>query len=319
MEMRSTSARARAPSRDGIRWVRAALVAGVTLACGGCSIQRLAVNSVGDVLSSGASVYETDDDPEFVGAALPFGLKVIESVLAEQPEHRGLLLAAARGYLLYSYAYLSVPAQRLELTDFAAAQQLRRRSRNLALRAHGYASRALVLDYPQIDAALRASPEEAVRRIEVPERDVGTLYWTAAALGLAISSARNEPALLARLPEVEALLQRALSLDEDWNAGALHELALTLEGAGTVSADAARLDTHYRRALELSAGGNASVHVTYAEAAAVPRQDRDLFRQLIERALAVDVDHNPEQRLLNVLAQQRARWLLDNLDQWFLE
>jgi predicted anti-sigma-YlaC factor YlaD len=317
--MRGTSARVGFLSRAGSRCRRAALVAGAAAACCGCSIQRLAVNSVGDVLSSGTSVYETDDDPEFVGAALPFGLKVIESVLAEQPEHRGLLLAAARGYLLYGYAYLSLPAQRLELTDFAAAQQLRRRSRNFALRSYGYASRALALDYPQIEAALRASPDEAVQRISVTERDVDTLYWSAAALALAISSSRNEPALLARLPEVEALLERALALDESWNAGALHELALTLEGAGATAADAATLDAHYQRALELSAGGTASVHVTYGEVVAVPRQDRELFRQSIDRALAVDVDRNPEQRLLNVLAQQRARWLLANLDQWFLE
>ena len=317
--MRTTSARVQFLSRAALRCWRAAFVAGVAVTCCGCSIQRLAVNSVGDVLSSGTSVYETDDDPEFVGAALPFGLKVIESLLAEQPEHRGLLLSAARGYLLYSYAYLSLPAQRLELTDFAAAQQLRRRARNLALRAHGYASRALALDYSEIDAALRAAPEEAAQRITVPERDVETMYWTAAALALAISSSRNEPALLARLPEVEALLARALALDEDWNGGALHELALTLEGAGTTAGDAATLDAHYGRALELSAGGSASVHVTYAEVVAVPRQDRELFRQSIDRALAVDIDVNPGQRLLNVLAQQHARWLLDNLDQWFLE
>lgn len=297
------------------RWL--GLVVAMALGGAGCSIQRVALKSVGDVLSSGSSVYETDDDPELVAAALPFGLKVIESVLAEQPEHRGLLLSAARGYLLYSYAYLSLPAQRLELTDLAAAQALRRRSRNLALRAHGYALRALALDYPQIDTVLRAAPEEAVQRIATPERDVEALYWTAAALALAISSSRNEPALLARLPEVEAMVQRALQLDETWNEGALHELAMNLAGSGTRPADAATLEAHYTRALELSAG--AGVHVTYAEAAALPRQDRALFTQLLERALAVDIERQPEQRLLNVLAQQRARWLLDNLDQWFLE
>jgi predicted anti-sigma-YlaC factor YlaD len=291
----------------------------MTLSCCGCSIQRLAVSSVGDVLSSGTSVYETDDDPEFVAAALPFGLKVIESLLAEQPEHRGLLLSAARGYLLYSYAYLSLPAERLELTDFAAAEDLRRRTRNLALRAHDYASRALALDYPNIGAALRTAPGDAARRIDVAERDVAAMYWTAASLALAISSSRNEPALLARLPEVEALLDRAMELDEGWSSGALHELALTLAGAATRAPDTATLEAHYERALELSGGTSAGVHVTYAEAVAVPRQDRGLFNDLLKRALAVDIEQKPERRLLNVLAQQRARWLLANFDQWFLE
>jgi predicted anti-sigma-YlaC factor YlaD len=221
--------------------------------------------------------------------------------------------------LLYSYAFLNMPARTLELADFAAAQVLRQRARNLALRSHEYARRALQLDYPAIDAALRAAPADSLLEVAVPERDVETLYWTAAALGLAISSSRNEPALLARLPEVEALLQRALVLEESWNAGALHEFAMTLAGAGSRTFADAALDDHYARALELSGGGNAGLHVTYAEAVAVPRQDRALFTALLDRALAVDIDAYPERRLLNVLAQQHARWLLDNLDQWFLE
>lgn len=306
-------------SRPGLGCAGRASAVLLAIVSSACSIQRLAVNSVGDVLASGASVYETDDDPALVGEALPFGLKVIESVLAEQPEHRDLLLAAARGYLLYSYAYLSVPAERLERTDFRAAQELRGRARNLALRSHGYATRALSLDYPLIDAALHAAPAAAVLRVDEPARDVATLYSAAAALALAISSARNEPALLARLPEVEALLDRALTLDEDWNGGALHELAMTLGGARPTGVDRAALDAHYARALELSAGHNASVHVTYAEAAAIPRQDRARFVELLDRALAIDIDAHPERRLLNVLAQQHARWLLDNLDEWFLE
>jgi predicted anti-sigma-YlaC factor YlaD len=291
----------------------------LTAALGGCSIQRFAINSVGDLLSTGTSVYETESDPELVESALPFGLKLIESLLAEQPEHRGLLLAAARGYTLYVYAFVSLPAQEASRDDIDEAQALRQRSRNLALRAHGYALRVLELDYPELDGALRADPDGALLQVAMPERDVPALYWSAVSLGLAISSSRNEPALLARLPEVEAMLQRALVLDEAWNAGALHELAISLAGSGAASADDAALEDHYARALELSAGSNAGIHVTFAEAVAVPAQDRARFLELLERALAVDIEAYPEQRLLNVLAQRRARSLLDNVDELILE
>jgi hypothetical protein len=40
---------------------------------------------------------------------------------------------------------------------------------------------------------------------------------------------------------------------------------------------------------------------------------------LLERALGVDLAAFPDQRLLNVLAQEQARWLLDNIDEFFLE
>jgi len=299
----------------GLRGVAIALL----LALGGCSLQRYAINSVGDVLASGGSVYEADNDPELIQEALPFGLKLIESLIAEQPEHRGLLLAAARGYLLYSYAFVSIPAEQARFDDVEHAQALRQRSRNLYLRAHSYAGRVLELDYPNIQAALRDDPAEALMRVDVPVRDVPALYWTAAALGLAISASRNEPALLARLPEVEEMLQRALVLDEAWNAGALHEFAINLAGAGSTSADPTMLEDHYERALELAGSSGAGIHVTFAEVVAVPEQDRRRFAELLERALAVDVDAYPEQRLLNVLAQRRARWLLDHTDEFFLD
>lgn len=290
-----------------------------SLSIGACSIQRLALRSMGDALSSGRSVFESDGDPELIGEALPFSLKLMDSLLAEQPEHRNLLLAASRGYLLYSYAYVNVPAEASRFDDIDRTRSLRQRARELYLRAYGYGSRVLELDYPGINERLAEDPGGAIATIgEQPQRDVATLYWTAAALGLAISVSRNEPALLARLPEVEAMLDRALDLDEAWNGGALHEFAINLEPTRAGAPDDAALERHYRRALELSAGSRASLHVTYAEVAAIPRQDRGQFTELLERALGVDIDADPDQRLLNVIAQQRARWLLENIDEFFL-
>jgi predicted anti-sigma-YlaC factor YlaD len=38
----------------------------------------------------------------------------------------------------------------------------------------------------------------------------------------------------------------------------------------------------------------------------------------LEQALEIDLDKDPNQRLLNVIAQQRARWLLENIDEFIL-
>lgn len=295
------------------------LISAATLALGACSIQRLAINSIGDALASSGSVFQGDNDPVLIREALPFSLKLIESVLAEQPDHRGLLLAATRGYLLYTYAFVDFAAEEASLEDIDEARMLRERARNLYLRAHSYASRALALDYPTVAEQLATDPATAVAAIDGESgNDVTTLYWTAAALGLAISTSRNEPALLARLPEVEALLDRALVLDERWENGALHEFAMSLQRARTGPVDEAAIERHYRRAIELADGTRAAPHVTYAEVIAIPRQDREQFTALLEQALEVDVDKDPNQRLLNVIAQQRARWLLENIDEFIL-
>jgi hypothetical protein len=61
-----------------------------------CSPKRLAVDLVGSAMVGGGDSYATDNDPDLVKEALPFGLKTIESLLAVSPDNRNLLLAAAR-------------------------------------------------------------------------------------------------------------------------------------------------------------------------------------------------------------------------------
>jgi predicted anti-sigma-YlaC factor YlaD len=48
-------------------------------------------------------------------------------------------------------------------------------------------------------------------------------------------------------------------------------------------------------------------------------QDREEFTRLLKRALAIDVDRAPDQRLANLVSQRRARWLLGKTDELFIE
>ena len=290
------------------------------LLTGGCSLRSLAADTIGDMLASGDGVFADDDDIELIGEALPFSIKLIESMIAESPKHRGLLLAAARGYVLYAYAYVHFPAEQAAGRDLAEARRLRARARKLYLRGFGYALRALEVEIPGVGAALARAPEKALARFDAEAaEEVPYLYWSATALGLAISVSKRDPAMLARLPEVEALLHRGLALDESYDGGALHEFAMVWAEAIPGAAARADLDAHYRRALELSAGQRASVFVNYAVAKAVPSQDRALFDRLLAEAQAVDLEAQPEKRLLNTIAQRRARWLLARSDELFLE
>ena len=99
-------------------------------------------------------------------------------------------------------------------------------------------------------------------------------------MGLAIAAARHDAELLARLPEVEALIDRAL---------------------------------------ELSSGKRASLFVAYAEAVSIRTQNRAKFRSMLEKAAAIDPDKCEQVRLFNLIAQRRARWLLGRSDELFLE
>ena len=107
----------------------------------GCSVKRIAVNTVGDALAGSGSVFSSDDDPELVRDAAPFSLKLMETLLAENPEHEELLLATASGFTQYAYAFVQQDAERMEDEDFERAEELRARSRRLYLRARRYAMR----------------------------------------------------------------------------------------------------------------------------------------------------------------------------------
>jgi predicted anti-sigma-YlaC factor YlaD len=291
------------------------------VASSGCSLRTYAINMVGDALASGDSVYETDDDIELVGAALPFGLKLTESLLAQSPDHPGLLLTACRGFTMYSYAFVAYEAELLNEVDLDRARAMRRRARKLYLRGAHYGFHALERNYPGLEQALMTDPAAAAAKFgpRNATRDVPLMYWTAAALGLAISASIDDAALLARLPEVEALLDRALALDEAWDEGALHEFKVIVAGGRPGrSGDKSAIDAHYTRALELSKGASAGLFVAYAEAVSLPAQNKAEFRTMLERAMAVDPDRQPRDRLATLVSQRRARWLLGRIDDLIL-
>ena len=178
----------------------------------GCAVKRIAVNKVGNAIASGGTTYASDDDPELVRSAVPFSLKLMESLLEESPKHRGLLLAACKGFTEYSYAFVQEDADEIESTNLAEATRLRARARRLDLRARDYGLRGLEVRHPGFGKALRENPRAAVRRI-TSAKEVPLLYWTAASWGEAISLSKDNPDLIADQPIVEALIDRAYKLD----------------------------------------------------------------------------------------------------------
>ena len=284
----------------------------------GCSVKRMAVNKVGDALAGGGTTFTSDDDPELVKAALPFSLKLIESLLNESPRHQGLLLAACSGFTEYAYAFVQEDADETEDKDLAAAEEMRARARRLYLRAHNYGLRGLEVRHKGFEKALRANAKTAVT--VATTKDVPLLYWTALSWAAAISLSKDNPDLIAEMPLIEAMMDRALALDEAFDYGALHAYFITYEMSrpGGTGDPAARSRQHFERALALSGGQQAGPMVSFAEAVCVQKQDLKEFESLLHQALAINPDAKPEWRLANLVTQRRAKWLLSRTDQLFL-
>ena len=71
---------------------------------------RRALAAASDAVAQSGGTYGSDDDPELVRDAVPFGLKTMEGLLVEHPEHKGLLTALASGFNRNSAFLITMPA-----------------------------------------------------------------------------------------------------------------------------------------------------------------------------------------------------------------
>lgn len=308
-------ARLAGPSLSGILAIAVLLFA---LPLGSCSIKRMAVKSVANSLTSGPDVFGTDDDPDLIEDALPFGLKTMESLLQVVPDHQGLLLALCKGYTGYAFAFVQSEGDLVVNSDYAKSVQLHDRAYKLYLRALGYGMRGLEKHHKGIGAALHQDPARAVLLLQ--KRDVPMLYWTAAAWGSAISLGKDKPEMLADLPAIRALMERGLALDETYEHGAFHEAMILLDALPEVMGGSVeRARKHFARAVELGHDLQPGPYVTLATTVSVMKQDRQEFTTLLEKALTYDPDKDPANRLQTIVLQRKARALLDRADEFFLD
>lgn len=283
----------------------------------GCSLKKIAANTIASTLAESGTTFTSDDDLQLVGDAVPFALKLQESTLESTPKHRELLVATCSGFTQYSYAYVETEAEALPSSRRTDIQTARDRALRLYLRARGYCFRALDVRFgDKASDTLVQNPDLVLAKARAA--DVPLLYWTAASWGLAISLGIDRPELAIDLPAVRALAERALALDEKWSKGALHELFITLDSQPeALGGSPARAKEHFEKAVKLQEGLSPGPYVALAEGLAVASQDRAEFERLLKLALAIDPDKDRSNRLVTLVTQKRARLMLERIDERF--
>ena len=287
-----------------------------TLVFAGCgAIKRSAINNVASTLSTEGDVFSRDDDPELVREALPFALKLYESLLESVPKNQDLLVATCQAFTEYSFAFVETDADVLGEAHHSESKILRERALRLYMRAKGYCLRGAEVRFPGITPRLLSNPEAALTKAQ--QKDVPLLFWTAASWGSAISLGLDKPDLVVDHPTVRALAERALKLDSTWNHGAIHELFITLDSLPeALGGSVPRAREHFARAVELEPNAPGP-YVALAQGVSVPAQDRAEFTRLLNSALAIDPEKDPSNRLVTLIMQRRAHALLDQIDTFF--
>jgi hypothetical protein len=149
---------------------------------------------------------------------------------------------------------------------------------------------------------------------------VPVLFVSGVAWATWIRTASDDWAAVADKARVDAMMQRVIALDEAYEDGAAHLylgiLATLLpESMGGRPEEGRRA---FERVLDLSGGRNLMAKVLIAEKYARLVFDRDLHDRLCREVL----EASPEAEgltLVNTLAQERARELLDESDEYFWE
>jgi hypothetical protein len=145
------------------------------------------------------------------------------------------------------------------------------------------------------------------------EQQVALAYWAAASWGGLISLSKDQPDVVADLPQAIRLAQWAWQVQPSYGQGALASLLGTFEAArpnGSVTQTAQYFD----QAVRDGAGAQAGPYVAKAESMALAAQDRAMFEQLLHQAIDVATRHR---NLQNEVMRERALWLLDMTDDLF--
>jgi predicted anti-sigma-YlaC factor YlaD len=297
----------------------------VSLLFSACSINKLAVDAVSDVLggTEGGSVFTSDNDPQLVKDALPFSLKLYETLLEKSPDHTGLLLNTGMGFIMYANAFVHTPADMLPDTQYRKQEEMLERAKKLYLRGRDYILRALEVRHPGFTELIeQKNPELRTATLfkEMTKEDVPYLYWGSAGWFAAISVDFFDLELSVHLSKASALMQKAYELDPDFNDGLIHQFYILYYASlpADLGGDEQKARHHFERAVQLSDGTDPTPYVSLATTLSIKNQNREEFVTLLEKALAIDADEYPDNRLLIIVMQDKARWYLDHIEDFFI-
>lgn len=285
-----------------------------------CSINKMIVNKIADSLSQGDStVFTGDNDPELIGEALPFALKLYESLLEQTPENTDLLLATGKAFSLYSYGFVQSKAEKLSDEDIDKKTHLMKRAKKLYLRGRDYILRAIEVNH---SGFLKKIDENKIDGFlsQMKKDDVPFLYWGGMSWMGAFSVDPFDFELgMSKINGVK-MITKALELDEEYENGSIHSFFISYYGSMPegMGGSEKKAREHYEKALQFTKGKIASPYLNLAVSVCVNKQKIDEFKELMDKVLEIDVDKDPGNRLLNLLAQDKAKWMLEHLDDYFI-
>ncbi len=243
-------------------------------------------------------------DIALVRQGVPSYLLLIDGMVQANPGNQNLLLAGAQAYA--SYASI-------------LGEDESSRSTQLIQKAKIQALKALELN-PLFKGSLDKSIDLFQEKIAKTEKgDVPLLFSVGSIWGTWIAQGPEPVEAMADLPKVEALMDRVLQLDPGYYYGGPHLFKGIILSARPVQygGDLKKADFHFQQAIGYSQSKFLMAQIYYAQYYAKQRLDRDLFVKTLNQVLSTPADIEPNLTLINTLAHEKAKRLLDQVEEFF--
>ncbi|MEE8335257.1 MAG: TRAP transporter TatT component family protein [Candidatus Neomarinimicrobiota bacterium] len=232
------------------------------------------------------------------------------------PGNPQILEEACIDLVKYGYGFLLESADQLIFEDYENSNDLYDQALENFAKAIEYGESALSIKYSNYQKWNRLGKfEPPLFSVE----DVSLIFWTGGAYAGAITASRTDPRWLIHFPRIGRLFHQALLLDPDWNKGALYSAMISytmLEPNPSENREEIARD-YFKKAVLASDGKDCGPYLALAEKVSKTNQDKSEFISLLNQALEIDNKVNRELKLINVINKKRARWLLDNVDEFF--
>jgi len=287
----------------------------------GCSINKLAMNKVADILAGGetGTVFTSDNDPEFVGDALPFAIKMYESLLASLPKHPDLIVTTGSLYIMYANAFLYTPASMMKEEMYREQDRLMKRAKNMYLRGRNIILKGIERRHDGFSALLEKKEFGKILKM-MKKEDAPFLYWAAAGWVGAFSIDPFDMELGITLPRAAGLMEMVLQVDPEYEKSAIYDFYISYYGSlpEYMGGSSEKARESFKKSVEHSGGKLAAPFVSLATTVSIKTQNLREFRELLKKAAEFDVEISPEDRLVNILNIRKAKWYLENEEDFFL-
>jgi hypothetical protein len=273
----------------------------VALSLGGCaSLMSSAASGLTDSISDSVL---NQDDPETAKAALPTFMVLLDGMVRDNPDDPDLLAAGATLYASYGAIFAEDPVRASRLTS----------------RARRYAGSAICEAYGPACGWDSATYDEFVESLDgIGTADAEYLYTYGFASLAFLRAHSDDWNSLAELPQMEALFKRYIEISGDEGHGAAYTymgILLTLRPPA-LGGEPERAREYFEKAIALTEGRDLGIKVEYARGYAKLLYERELHDRLLDEVLAAD-PYQDGYTLSNVLAQEQAREMLAQADEYF--